>query len=121
MWQREVAADGGPTAGWASTGPAHHLRAGRERHRRLGARTIRAVAYSEGVGVRQIWGDGTVLDIGGVVTSAPALAEAGSTSTWTLARGADDALWLNVASLRRSVRPGERRPGVAGHRPRPRA
>jgi peptidoglycan/xylan/chitin deacetylase (PgdA/CDA1 family) len=97
VWQREVAADGGPMAGWASTGqhttfaPAASATAG-------WARGVRAVAYSEGVGVRQIWGDGTVLDLGGVVTSAPALAEAGSTSTWTLARGADGALWVNVAA-----------------------
>ena len=97
VWQREVAADGGPMAGWASAGqhttfaPAASATAG-------WARDVRAVAYSEGVGVRQIWGDGTVLDIGGVVTSAPALAEAGSTSTWTLARGADGALWVNVAA-----------------------
>ena len=84
-------------AGWASTGqhttfaPAASATAG-------WARDVRAVAYSEGVGVRQIWGDGTVLDIGGVVTSAPALAEAGSTSTWTLGRGADGALWVNAAA-----------------------
>ena len=70
VWQREVAADGGPTAGWASTGelttfaPAASATAG-------WARDVRAVAYSEGVGVRQIWDDGTALDIGGVVTRRP--------------------------------------------------
>jgi hypothetical protein len=57
------------------------------------------VAYSNGVGVRQIWAGGQVIDVGGWVTSAPALVEwPGGTSTWTLARGTDNALWVNFTS-----------------------
>ena len=56
------------------------------------------MAYSNGAGgVRQIWGNGADLDIGGAVTSAVALVEAETGSTWTFARGVDNALWLNVA------------------------
>ena len=48
--------------------------------------------------MRQVWGNGTAVDIGGVVTSAVALTEIGSTTTWTFARGTDNALWFNVAT-----------------------
>ena len=32
------------------------------------------------------------------MTSAVALVESGSTSIWTFARGADNALWVNLAT-----------------------
>jgi hypothetical protein len=97
VWQRQLSAAGVPMTPWASTGqptafaPAASATAS-------WARDIRAIAVSSGTGVRQIWGNDTVLDIGGIVTSAVALVEAGGTSTWTFARGTDSALWLNVAN-----------------------
>jgi hypothetical protein len=97
VWQQPVSAVGASLAGWSSTGlatgfaPAASATAG-------WATAIRAVAVSNGAGVRQIWGNGAVVDIGGAVTSAVALAEAGGTSVWTFARGTDNALWFNVAT-----------------------
>jgi hypothetical protein len=97
VWQRLVGANGVPLGSWSSTGvrssfaPAASATAG-------WARSIRAVAYSNGAGVRQIWGNGTVVDIGGAVTSAVALVESGTTTTTTFARGTDNALWVNVAT-----------------------
>jgi peptidoglycan/xylan/chitin deacetylase (PgdA/CDA1 family) len=97
VWQKRLSATGSALTGWSSTGvrsgfaPAASATAG-------WSRAIRAVATSRGDGVRQVWGNGSVHDIGGVVTSAVALAEAGATTTWTFARGSDNALWANRAT-----------------------
>ena len=99
VWSRQLAAAGGaPTTDWVTAGlrsafaPAASGTAG-------WAREIRAVAYSSGAGVRQIWADGREIDVGGSITSAVALVEwPGGTSTWTLARGVDQALWVNLLS-----------------------
>src|SRR3954452_5930162 len=80
VWQRQVSATGSPLSEWLPTGQ-HTGFAAAASGTAGWARTIRAVAYSIGSGVRQICANGTVLDVGGSVTSAVALAEAGSTST----------------------------------------
>lgn len=96
VWQQPVSAAAVP-GGWSTTGaatsfaPAASATAG-------WARDIRALAFSSGAGVRQVWANGTAFDIGGAVTSAVALAEFGGTTTWTFARGTDNALWLDVAT-----------------------
>ena len=60
---------------------------------------VRAMATGNGVGgVRETWGTGQVLDIGGHVTSAVALAETSATEVWAFARGTDNALWWAVTS-----------------------
>ena len=99
VWSRQLSATGGtPTTDW-SNGGLHSTFAPGASGIAWWARDIRAVAYSNGVGVRQIWANQQVIDIGGWVTSAVALVEwPGGTSTWTLARGTDQALWVNFAS-----------------------
>lgn len=97
VWQKRLSANGAGLTSWTSTGvrssfaPAASATAG-------WSRAIRAIATSRGDGVRQVWANGSVHDIGGVVTSAVALAEAGNTTTWTFARGSDNALWANRAT-----------------------
>jgi peptidoglycan/xylan/chitin deacetylase (PgdA/CDA1 family) len=97
VWQRQVSAVGAPLAGWSSTGAGTAFAPGASATAGW-ARAVRAVAISNGPGVRQIWGNGTLVDIGGAVTSAVALQEVGTNQTWTFARGTDNALWLNVAT-----------------------
>ena len=95
VWQQPVSAAAVP-AGWSTTGGSSSFAPGVSATAGW-TKDIRAVAYSSGVGVRQVWDSGTAFDIGGAVTSAVALAEFGTT-TWTFARGTDNALWLNVAT-----------------------
>jgi peptidoglycan/xylan/chitin deacetylase (PgdA/CDA1 family) len=97
VWVRPLTAAGAPLAGWSSTLVPTDFAPGAS-GTAIWARDIRAIAYSSGAGVRQIWANGAVLDIGGAVTSAVAMQEFGGTSTWTFARGTDNALWLNVAT-----------------------
>ena len=99
VWSRRLAAAGGaPTSDWVTMGPRSAF-APAASGNAWWARDIRAVALSSGAGVRQIWGDGKEIEVGGSVTSAVALVEwPGGTSTWTLARGVDQALWVNMLS-----------------------
>jgi hypothetical protein len=62
------------------------------------AQGVRAVATSNGPGIRQVWADGRVIDIGGSVTSSVALVEFGTTGVWTFARGSDGGLWVNMVT-----------------------
>jgi SpoIID/LytB domain protein len=97
-WAREVSAAGGAAvSGWSFLGQYSATAPGASGNA-WWARSIRAVAYSSGSGVRQIWGGGQVVNIGGAVTSGLALVELGTTSTWTFARGTDAALWLNIVT-----------------------
>jgi SpoIID/LytB domain protein len=97
-WAREVAAAGGAAvSAWSFVGQYSATAPGASGNA-WWARSIRAVGYSSGSGVRQIWGTGEVVNIGGAVTSGLALVEFGTTSTWTLARGTDRALWLNIVT-----------------------
>jgi peptidoglycan/xylan/chitin deacetylase (PgdA/CDA1 family) len=96
VWQQRVSSAAVP-AGWSSTGVSSRFAPGASATASW-ATAIRAVAYSSGAGVRQIWANGTAMDVGGAVTSAVALTENGVNSTWTFARGTDNALWLDVAT-----------------------
>jgi peptidoglycan/xylan/chitin deacetylase (PgdA/CDA1 family) len=96
VWQRRISAGGAPLGAWSSLGVRSHFAPAASATAGW-ARAVRAIAVSNGSGVRQIWGNGSVLDIGGRVTSAVALVERG-TSTSTFARGTDNALWVNVAT-----------------------
>jgi SpoIID/LytB domain protein len=97
-WTRNVsAATGSPVSAWTFLGQYSATAPGASGNA-WWARGVSALAYSSGSGVRQIWGNGTTVNIGGTVTSGLALVEFGSTSTWTLARGADNALWLNIVT-----------------------
>jgi hypothetical protein len=97
VWQQPVSAVGTPLGGWAATGVSSSFAPGASATSGW-SRDVRAVASSSGVGIRQLWGNGAVVDIGGAVTSAVALQEFGGNSTWTFARGTDNALWLDVAT-----------------------
>lgn len=97
-WARDVsAATGSPVSAWSFLGQYSATAPGASGTASW-ARSIRALGYTSGSGVRQVWGNGTVVNLGGVVTSGLALVEFGTTSTWTLARGTDGALWLNVVT-----------------------
>jgi hypothetical protein len=98
MWTRDLsAATGEPTTPWASTGRATGFApaVSATNWAHLG---VRAVAGSNGPGIRQVWGDGRIVDIGGGVSSTVAMVEWGTSSTWTFARGTDGALWINMLS-----------------------
>lgn len=98
VWSRGVAATGGPGADWT---PAlgHSALAPAASATAWWASSIRAVATGNGTGgVRETWGIGPVVDIGGLVTSAVALSEFGTTEVWAFARGSDNALWWNVVA-----------------------
>ena len=96
VWQQRVSSAAVP-AGWSTTGVSSRFAPGASATASW-ATAIRAVAYSSGAGVRQIWANGTAIDIGGAVSSSVALTENGVNSTWTFARGTDNALWLDVAT-----------------------
>jgi SpoIID/LytB domain protein len=98
VWSRGLTATGGPGAGWAllpvGTAFAPAVSATAWWHR-----DIRAVATSNGTGgIRETWGTGPVVDIGGLITSAAALTEFGTTEVWAFARGGDNRLWWNVVT-----------------------
>ena len=98
MWTRDIsAATGEPTTPWASTGRATGFApaVSATNWAHLG---VRAVAGSNGPGIRQVWGDGQIVDIGGGVSSTVAMVEWATSSTWTFARGTDGALWINMLS-----------------------
>jgi peptidoglycan/xylan/chitin deacetylase (PgdA/CDA1 family) len=98
VFLRAVSTVGAPLAAWSSTGVLSRFAPGLSATAGW-ARSVRALAVSNGAGVRQIWGNGGVVDIGGGVTSAVALQEVGTTQTWTFARGTDNALWFNVTTV----------------------
>jgi SpoIID/LytB domain protein len=98
VWSRQLSAAGGTgTSDWTSGG-LHSTFAPGASGTASWARSIRAVAYNNGPGVREIWGASLVVDIGGIVTSSVALVEWDGSSVWALARGADNQLWLNVVT-----------------------
>ena len=95
IWTRDLAAaTGGPVAGWAGTGRTSRF-APAVSDNTSSMLGVRALGVSNGAGVRQIWGDGRVVELGGSVTSAIAIIEEGVSQTWTFARGSDGALWFN--------------------------
>jgi GH25 family lysozyme M1 (1,4-beta-N-acetylmuramidase) len=91
------AATGAPLTGWQPTANVSTVAAGASATASWST-GVRAVAYGSSAGVQQRRADGRAVNLGGVVTSGLALAESGTTSVWTLARGADNALWVNVSS-----------------------
>jgi hypothetical protein len=98
VWSRGVSATGGAGAGWtpvlgnSEVAPAASGTA-------WWARSIRAAATGNGTGgIRETWGTGPVVDIGGRITSGIALAEFGTTEVWAFARGGDNRLWWNVVT-----------------------
>ena len=98
VWSRSVSATtAAPTDGWVSTGDRTGFAPGLSGNM-WWTNAIGAVALSDGPGVRQVWKDGTVVKLGGGVTSSVAVVEWGTSSTWTFARGQDEALWVNIES-----------------------
>ncbi|WP_324276180.1 hypothetical protein [Blastococcus brunescens] len=96
VWSQQVAAATGvPTSAWGALGEATTV-APATSATAWWARDIRAVGYATGSGVRQRWADGRLVPLGGAVTSALGLVEFGPSTTWTFARGTDNALWVNV-------------------------
>jgi SpoIID/LytB domain protein len=98
VWSRDISATTGlPTTEWASTGRPSAFGPGVS-GTTWSAQGVRAVATSNGPGIRQVWADGRVIDIGGSVTSSVALVEFGATGVWTFARGSDGGLWVNMVT-----------------------
>jgi SpoIID/LytB domain protein len=98
VWSTSVSASTATaTTGWTSTGMRTGFAPAVSGHTWWTA-NIKVLATSNGLGIRQTWNDGTVVDLGGGVTSSVAVVEWGSSSTWTFARGQDEALWLNIES-----------------------
>jgi hypothetical protein len=98
VWSQPLTASGSSASVWSSTG--------------VGSATAPAVlptaswnavgavlAVGSGTGLRLVPG----LDLGGGVTSGPALAQWDATQTATFARGGDSALWVNISSASTSA------------------
>jgi hypothetical protein len=97
LWTRQVTTGGGGSA-WSPMPLTSTFAPGLSGTSWTALR-VRAVATSNGTGgIRETWGTGPVVDVGGGVTSAVALVEPSATTVWAFARGTDNALWWNVAS-----------------------
>jgi SpoIID/LytB domain protein len=98
IWARDLmAGTGSGVTDWVTTGQPSGFAPGVS-GTAWSALGVRAVAASNGPGIRQVWADGHVLDIGGSVTSSIAMVEFGTAETWTFARGSDGSLWVNMVT-----------------------
>jgi hypothetical protein len=97
VWSRSLSAAGLPVSDWSSTGNASAT-APAVSDTTSAAGGVGVLALGSGAGIRQVWPGGAVVDLGGIVTSAPALVQQDAATVWTFARGSDQALWLNVAT-----------------------
>ncbi|UOY02509.1 SpoIID/LytB domain-containing protein [Blastococcus sp. PRF04-17] len=96
VWTRAVSGTGAtPLGAWTSTGRPSGFAPGASATTWWAA-NVRALAVSNGQSVREVWGDGRVVDVGGTATSAVALTEQGTGEVWAFVRGRDNALWVNI-------------------------
>ena len=97
VWNRQLSAAGVPVSDWSPTGTTSAT-APAVSATSADALAPGVLAVGSGSGLRQVWPGGRVVDLGGIVTSAPAVAGVAATSAWTFARGADQALWVDVVT-----------------------
>lgn len=100
VWTRLVPSDGSPaTADWTSTGRSTTF-APAVSGTMWWDRDVRAAAWPNGHGgvTQEREATGLTVDIGGGITSVPALVELRDGNFWTFVRGLDNALWVNMSS-----------------------